>query len=161
MHTHTRRHTQAHQWAADYFLVRMVVPGTKPVENPWSIVLLWVPVIRENSSGSLVCGNKATYMDILTLFLWIWISHKARRYDQRGNNHSQLSIWRPINNMLLFSIQADGVSALSKPRSPLLQLMAVRENELSWIVTCTMFHTDHTWADSPYQRQCRRACWQG
>ena len=25
----------AHQWAADYFLVRMVVPGTKPVENPW------------------------------------------------------------------------------------------------------------------------------
>ena len=23
-----------HQWAADYFLVRMVVPGTKPVENP-------------------------------------------------------------------------------------------------------------------------------
>ena len=27
----------AHQWAADYFLVRMVVPGTKPVENPWSI----------------------------------------------------------------------------------------------------------------------------
>ena len=24
----------AHQWAADYFLVRMVVPGTKPVENP-------------------------------------------------------------------------------------------------------------------------------
>src|SRR4029434_8120438 len=26
---------QAHQWAADYFLVRMVVPGTKPVETPW------------------------------------------------------------------------------------------------------------------------------
>src|SRR4029434_9331791 len=26
----------AHQWAADYFLVRMVVPGTKPVENPWN-----------------------------------------------------------------------------------------------------------------------------
>ena len=26
----------AHQWAADYFLVRMVVPGTKPVENPWA-----------------------------------------------------------------------------------------------------------------------------
>ena len=26
----------AHQWAADYFLVRMVVPGTKPVENPCS-----------------------------------------------------------------------------------------------------------------------------
>ena len=24
----------AHQWAADYFLVGMVVPGTKPVENP-------------------------------------------------------------------------------------------------------------------------------
>src|SRR4029434_1424597 len=27
---------QAHQWAANYFLVRMVVPGTKPVENPWN-----------------------------------------------------------------------------------------------------------------------------
>ena len=27
---------QAHQWAANYFLVRMVVPGTKPVENPWA-----------------------------------------------------------------------------------------------------------------------------
>src|SRR4029434_10309735 len=27
----------AHQWAADYFLVRMVVPGTKPVENPCNI----------------------------------------------------------------------------------------------------------------------------
>ena len=26
---------QAHQWATNYFLVRMVVPGTKPVENPW------------------------------------------------------------------------------------------------------------------------------
>ena len=25
---------QTHQWAEDYFLVRMVVPGTKPVENP-------------------------------------------------------------------------------------------------------------------------------
>ena len=24
----------ARQWATDYFLVRMVVPGTKPVENP-------------------------------------------------------------------------------------------------------------------------------
>src|SRR4029434_2955747 len=28
--------THAHQWAANYFLVRMVVPGTKPVENPCS-----------------------------------------------------------------------------------------------------------------------------
>src|SRR4029434_7278002 len=32
-HTHVRTHAhtqaQAHQWAADYFLVRMVVPGTK------------------------------------------------------------------------------------------------------------------------------------
>ena len=29
----------AHQWAANYFLVRMVVPGTKPVETPpWRIV---------------------------------------------------------------------------------------------------------------------------
>src|SRR4029434_5834859 len=27
---------QVHQWAANYFLVRMVVPGTKPVENPWA-----------------------------------------------------------------------------------------------------------------------------
>ena len=30
----TNTHEQAHQWAANYFLVRMVVPGTKPVENP-------------------------------------------------------------------------------------------------------------------------------
>src|SRR4029434_8721338 len=26
----------AHQWAAEYFLVRMVLHGTKPVENPCS-----------------------------------------------------------------------------------------------------------------------------
>ena len=32
----TRTRVQAHQWAANYFLVRMVVPGTKPVENPCS-----------------------------------------------------------------------------------------------------------------------------
>ena len=31
---HMERHARAHQWAADYFLVRMVVHGTKPVENP-------------------------------------------------------------------------------------------------------------------------------
>ena len=31
----TRTRVQAHQWAANYFIVRMVVPGTKPVENPW------------------------------------------------------------------------------------------------------------------------------
>src|SRR4029434_9009715 len=31
----TRTRVQAHQWAAKYCLVRMVVPGTKPVENPW------------------------------------------------------------------------------------------------------------------------------
>src|SRR4029434_925093 len=31
----TRTRVQAHQWAANDFLVRMVVPGTKPVENPW------------------------------------------------------------------------------------------------------------------------------
>ena len=30
----TRTRVQVHQWAANYFLVRMVVPGTKPVENP-------------------------------------------------------------------------------------------------------------------------------
>src|SRR4029434_10785251 len=29
-----RMRTQAHQWAANYFLVRMVVPRTKLVENP-------------------------------------------------------------------------------------------------------------------------------
>ena len=36
----TRTRVQAHQWAANYFLVRMVVPGTKPVENPCSEELL-------------------------------------------------------------------------------------------------------------------------
>src|SRR4029434_2049393 len=35
----TRTGVQAHQWAANYFLVRMVVPGTKPVENPCIISL--------------------------------------------------------------------------------------------------------------------------
>src|SRR4029434_478340 len=33
----TRTRVQAHQWAANYFLVRMVDPGTKPVENPCHI----------------------------------------------------------------------------------------------------------------------------
>ena len=32
----TNTHAQAHQWAANYFLVRMVVPWTKLVENPCS-----------------------------------------------------------------------------------------------------------------------------
>ena len=36
-HTHTHTRAQAHQWAVDYFLVRMVVPGTKLVENPCKI----------------------------------------------------------------------------------------------------------------------------
>ena len=38
----TRTRVQVHQWAANYFLVRMMVPGTKPVENPcyrWIISL--------------------------------------------------------------------------------------------------------------------------
>ena len=30
----TRMRVQAHQWAANYFLVRIVVPGTTPFENP-------------------------------------------------------------------------------------------------------------------------------
>src|SRR4029434_353689 len=30
----TRTRVQAHQGGANYFLVRMVVPGTQPVENP-------------------------------------------------------------------------------------------------------------------------------
>ena len=32
----TSMRVQAHQWAANSFLVRMVVPGTKPVETPCS-----------------------------------------------------------------------------------------------------------------------------
>src|SRR4029434_5798066 len=36
----TRTCVQAHQWAANYFLVRMVVPGTKPVENPCPTLIL-------------------------------------------------------------------------------------------------------------------------
>src|SRR4029434_1745136 len=35
----TRTRVQAHQWAANYFLFRMVVPGTKPVENPCSKII--------------------------------------------------------------------------------------------------------------------------
>ena len=51
----------AHQWAANYFLVRMVVPGTKPVENPCSIG--WynkIPFMEESSGASLppACSMK-------------------------------------------------------------------------------------------------------
>src|SRR4029434_8069616 len=45
----TPTHVQAHKWAANYFLVRMVVPGTKPVENPCGFM-------HHNCNGIYLCN---------------------------------------------------------------------------------------------------------
>src|SRR4029434_8643748 len=46
----TRTCAQAHQWAANYYLVRMVVPGTKPVENPCGFM-------HHNCNGIYLCNE--------------------------------------------------------------------------------------------------------
>src|SRR4029434_2754610 len=70
----TRTPVQAHQWAANYFLVRMVVPGTRPVENPCTSPAFF-PLLHNQIRSTLSVAGISIAIEIHSAFSWFPTHH--------------------------------------------------------------------------------------